>query len=134
MKPTDKSKEHTETLLIHISTHRGLFQWDQNKCMWTRSKDGTVCSHTFILFLMRKISVCQNTSVKFPCALLDYLCHLPGDLFIFLLRVFPFYSCFCVICTSVLSLSRGLSLSLSIYLHTHMHMHFLTCLRTSKLI
>ena len=27
--------------MIHIDSHRGLYQSEENKCMWTYSNDGT---------------------------------------------------------------------------------------------
>ena len=66
----------------------------------------TACSYTFILFWLRKTFMHQNASVKFPCPLLVYLYHSCGDLFIFLVRISPFYSYCCAICTSVLFLSK----------------------------
>ena len=62
----------------------------------------TVCSHTFI-FCSRKIPVSAE-AYKVRFLLLVYLCFSSGDLF-FCVRVFPFYSCFFFIRTSVLSLS-----------------------------
>ena len=40
--------------------------------------------------------LCENrkVSIKFPCSLLVYLCLSSGDLFIFSIRVYPFYSYF----------------------------------------
>ena len=54
MKGTNEPKEHTETELIRFDTQRGLSQSENTS-----------------------VSVkIQNISVKFPCALLVYLCLL----------------------------------------------------------
>ena len=63
------------------------------------------CAFTYIYSLLIDKDLCKSGNIKFPCALLVYLCLSFGDLFIFSVRVSPFYSYFCVICTSVLSFS-----------------------------
>ena len=58
----------------------------------------TVCSHTFILFWLKNdLCESQNLSIKIPCALLAKLCLSSGDLFIFSVRVSPFYSYVCTL-------------------------------------
>ena len=49
----------------------------------------------------------RNISIKFPSALLVYLCLSSRDLFIFSVRVSTFYSYFYVIHTSILSFSSN---------------------------
>jgi hypothetical protein len=75
---------------------------------WLLLETVTWCHHysvfTYIYSLVIEKDLCEyrNISVKFLCALLVYLCLSSRDLFIFSVRVSPFYSYLCVICTSVL--------------------------------
>ena len=60
MKGTHKQTAY----LIHFNNHRCLSRSEESKCMWTRSKDSasfTICSYTFTLFWLRKISVIIKT-------------------------------------------------------------------------
>ena len=63
-------KEHTEISLICLDTHGSLSQLEENKCMRTRSKDGTMCAHTYSLLIEKDLYECQNISVNFLCVYL----------------------------------------------------------------
>ena len=58
--------------------------------------------HIYIYSLFIERDLYRSELVKFPCV---YLCLSIRNFFIFSIRVLPFYSFFCVICTSILSLS-----------------------------
>ena len=80
-------KTHISTNLIYFSDHRRLSQSEENKCMWTRSNDGTmwVCSHTFTLFWSWKASVitemCQVSVCLFHLEISSFF----GNRFLFLI-------------------------------------------------
>ena len=96
MKGTNKPKEHIGTYLIHFKTHRGLFQSEENKCMWIQVKMAPSLSvFTYIYFLLIEKYLCEirNVPTKFPCALLVYL-FLSSSNLIFSVRVFPFIHIF----------------------------------------
>ena len=69
----------------------------------------TVFTYIYFLLIVKDLCESQNISVKFPCAIVVYLCLSSGDL-ILSVTVFPFYSYFCVL----------ISLSLSTYPHSLM--------------
>ena len=62
--------------------------------MWHR----LYCVFTYIysLKIEKGLCECRNLSVKYPCALLVFLCLSSRGLFIFLVRVSPFSSYFCI--------------------------------------
>ena len=64
-----------------------------------------VFTHMYSLLIDKDFRESQNVSIKFVCDLLAYLCLTSGDLFVFPVRVSPFYSYFFVISTSVVSFS-----------------------------
>ena len=56
-----------------------------------------MCSHLYCVFtyiysllIEKDLHECRNISVKFPCALLVYLCLLSGDFLIFFSKSIPF--------------------------------------------
>ena len=75
-----------------------------NVCQHTVKMTPRYCVFTYIpgLLIEKDICDCQNISVTVLCV---HVCLSAGDLFIFLVRVSSLFSYFCVICTSVRSLS-----------------------------
>ena len=96
MKATNKPKNiwklnwYVSTLIVVFLNQKRI-----NKSMWTCCKNGHVahlyCMFTYIYCLLIEKDFCewQNMLLKFPCALLVYLCHLSGDLHFFS-KSFPY--------------------------------------------
>ena len=86
-----------EAELIHYNIHKDLPRSDENKCMWTHSKNGTnfCCVFTYFYSLLIEKAPCECWNVKLRCAILVNLCLSSWDLFIFSVTVYLLYSYFC---------------------------------------